>query len=99
MKNLLQTLAATLLLCSCTQALTPQQQHAADVFTCRVHALSPYVGQALDVEELVREALQGKVDPGAVLAGLGVLPETIQSAKQAWQACVPAPAPVALSGS
>lgn len=91
MRKTLSLLSAALVLCSCscTQGLTPKQQTAIDVFNCRVQVLTPYIGDALDVESLVRDAIAGKTDPATVLLGLGATVADVKQAARAWSACAP----------
>ncbi len=88
MKKLLLLLP---LLASCTQGLTPKQQHALDVFDCRVAALEPVVGTVFDTADLVKEVIQGKVDPVAIMITLGAAKADITAAAEAWNACAPQP--------
>lgn len=66
---------------------------ATAVVDCRVHAVAPYVGDAYDAEELVREALAGKTNPLQVAAALGAKLEDLQALAKAWNACTPDPEP------
>lgn len=67
---------------------------ATAVVDCRVHAVAPYVGDAYDAGELVREALAGKTNPLQVVAALGADLDTLKALAKAWNACTPTPAPV-----
>lgn len=87
-KLLLLALLATT---ACTQGLTPKQQKTVDVFECRVAALQPVVGTVFDATDLVKEVIQGKVDPVAVMTTLGVAKADIVAVAEAWNACSPAP--------
>lgn len=68
---------------------TPQAQRAQDVFECRVAALSPYLSAVFDVSEVVRDTIQGKADPVAIMSTLGLLMADIHAAAEAWNACSP----------
>lgn len=69
--------------------LSPKAQRQIDVFECRVRALQPYVGEVLDVAEVVRDAIRGKADPGAAILGLGGTPDDVRAAAKDWHACDP----------
>lgn len=94
---------ATLAVCSGGVAchdMTPQGQRARDVFECRVTALEPYIGSVFDVANVVRDTIQGKVDPVAIMSTLGATIADIHAAAEAWNACNPKPivAPPPLPG-
>lgn len=83
--------AATFIVAGCVQDLSPKAQRAADVFECYVAALTPYVGDACDVAELVRDAIQGRADLPRALEMLGSTPDDMRAIAAALQACRPAP--------
>ena len=89
--GVLIALASTVLIflaTGCTSGLNPKQQAALDLYECRVHALEPYIPTAVvDVGELVRDATNGKVNPGLVLSNLGADRADIDAAVAAWNAC------------
>lgn len=80
--------------------LNPRAQHAQDVFECRVAALEPYIGGVFDVADVVRDVVQGKVDPVKMMLTLGAVAADVHSAAEAWNACDPQPvvAPPPLPG-
>ena len=88
--------------CSHVGQLSPQAQRAVDTVTCYVAVITPYVGDALDVGELVRESLQGRADLPRALALLGASAEDIELVTMAMAACrgLPdlAPMPPELAG-
>lgn len=94
MKSLLAiALVASLAGCAGGQ-LSPQAQRAVDTFECYVAAVTPYVGDACDVAELVRDAIQGRADLGRALQLLGNTAEDVEMVALAMKACR-APAPLA----
>lgn len=78
-----------MVLLGCHSTLTPKQQHADTVFACRVGAIAPYVGRAVDVEETVRQTALGKASPLQLMNVLGVARADIYSAIEAWNKCDP----------
>lgn len=68
--------------------LLPCSQRAVTMFECRVQALTPYVAGILDVEELIRSAIEGKADILAVLVRLGHKQADVVAAVEAWNSCI-----------
>lgn len=67
--------------------LDPRAQRAIDAFECRVAALTPYIGEVVDVGEVVSEFARGRVNLTMLLATLGHTEEQINEASAAWHAC------------
>jgi hypothetical protein len=87
-KVCMYSFSALLVLSACSGVqLSPQAQRAADVFSCSVASVAPYVGDALDAVDLVREAIKGRADLEQALALLGSTPEDIREVKAALAAC------------
>jgi hypothetical protein len=74
----------------------PQTPAQDALFDCRVEALKPSCGAALDASELVRDAVLGRVDIVGTLLRLGNTRAQVAEALQRLDACEPleAPAPV-----
>ncbi len=83
-------IGAALLALSCHD-LTPQQARAESVFECRVRALEPFIGTVFNTAQVVRDTIQGKVDPVAIMVTLGAVAADVHAAAAAWNACLPAP--------
>lgn len=71
--------------------LDPRAQRAADVFECYVTAVEPYLGGALDVERLVRDAVEGRASVPQALALLGATADDLRAVDAALAACRGAP--------
>lgn len=90
--------------CLATAALTgcvggqldPRAQRAIDTFECSVAAVSPYVGEAIDVSELVTDAVKGRASIPEALRMLGSSADDVQAVREALQACLPQPDPAPL---
>ncbi len=67
--------------------IDPRAQRAAGVFECYVAAVAPYVGEALDVAELVREAVHGRASVPQALALLGASADDLRAVDAALAAC------------
>lgn len=65
----------------------PRAARAADVFECYVAAVTPYLGEALDVEQLVRDAVAGKASVPQALALLGATADDLRAVDAALGAC------------
>lgn len=84
--------AVTFIVVGCIQ-LEPKAQRAVDTFECYVAVIEPYVGDAVDVAELVQGAIKGESDLMRALALLGATQEDLQAVLAGMNACK-APAPV-----
>lgn len=67
--------------------LTPQAQRSVDTVQCYVAVLTPYVGDAIDVGELVSEAVQGRSDILRALTALGATREDLEAIELALASC------------
>lgn len=81
------------------QQLTPAQQEAADLFQCRVRVLQPYIGEAFDTADIIREWSHGNFDLVSLLMNLGYRGPEIVKVSQDYAACLgPVSAPPPLPG-
>ncbi len=87
--------AATFIVVGCVSfgQPDPKAQRAADIFRCYVAVIEPYVGDAVDVAELVQGAIKGEADLMRALSLLGATQEDLQAVLAGMNACK-APAPV-----
>jgi hypothetical protein len=76
--------------------LDPRAQRALDVFDCSCAAVSPYVGEAIDVAELVTDAVKGRASIPEALRMLGASADDVQAVRNALAACLPPPPPAPL---
>jgi len=91
------------LVLACTTQQRAQSARAAAVFECEVAVLAPYVPDAVDAAELVRDVVTGKVELPLALARMGAPLEEINRAVSDFNLCFagageelrpPAPAPL-----
>lgn len=76
----------------------PRAARAAEVLDCYVAAVTPYLGEALDVEQLVRDAVAGRASVPQALALLGATADDLRAVDAALGACRGAPeAPLAFT--
>ena len=79
--------------------LTPEQQRAAELFQCRVRVLQPYIGEAFDTADIIREWSHGNFDFVSLLLNLGYEAPAIAQAGRDYAACLtPVVAPPPLPG-
>lgn len=78
------------------QLLKGAQSPEATVYTCKVAALHPYVGDVFDTEELVRDAMSGKADLERALQSLAVLGLRLEAARAEYLACDPPEPPLVI---
>jgi hypothetical protein len=76
--------------------LNPKAQRAVDTFDCAVAVVSPYVGDALDVTELVTDAIKGRASIPEALRMLGATADDVQAVRGALASCVSQPDPAPL---
>ena len=79
------------------QRLTPAQVQSVELFQCRVRVLQPYIGEAFEAADVVREWSHGNFDLAAFLLNLGYDVPEIAKAGRDYAACldtVTAPPPL-----
>lgn len=81
--------AATFIVVGCVQfgQLDPKAQRAADMFECYVGVVEPYLGDALEAEQLIREAIQGKANVLQAVAILGGTADDLKAISASLEAC------------
>ncbi len=81
--------AATFIVVGCAQfgQEDPRAARAHDVLECYVAAITPYLGTALDVEQLVRDAVAGKASVPQALALLGATADDLRAVDAALGLC------------
>lgn len=93
-RQLLALLGASLIAgCASLGQLAPKAQQAAETLDCYVAVISPYVGDALDATELIRDAIRGRADLARALVMLGATAADIAAIDDAMTACRPGSAP------
>ena len=65
----------------------PRAARAEAVFECYVSAVEPYLGGAVDVAELVKDAVQGRASLPQALQLLGATQEDLVAVNAALEAC------------
>lgn len=83
----LALLGVVTLLGACTSQQRAETAHAAEVFSCEVRELAPYVPDALSAEQLVQDVVMGRANLAVALARLGTAPAKVDEVVDAFNAC------------